>query len=496
VETPQERAERTRRLEDARAARRQSVAGPLELAPGRGDLNRTSGTFDPSLWPVAPNFGGGALELISGGRVSFAKLFATQPWVAAAVMRMLTWAVRVPLKAYRRTSEDSRERLRPGEHPLGEALVRPWERGNQAQLTMAFLGSLLVHGNGLVEVDEGRGGTLRFHPADWRYVAPIKAWRDSIAGWKIAGELGEPARSVSADEMLHVAWWSACGPTGVSPLEQLGVTLAIEDAAQRYQKGVFKQGARPPSAITVTEKFLDKEIINPAERDKLLAQLRDDVQAIYGGPENAGRPALLPPGLDWKPVGHSAVEAELIDQRKVAAVEVAAVYQIPPPMLGQLERATYSNITELRQVAYTDGLGPPLVIVEQAINAQLVWPLYGPDIYVEYDFAGVLRGDRLKEIRALREAIGMALMTPNEGRAVLNAPRSEAPGMDEFYMPVNNLAPVSEGGQPATRRRGRETPALALPAHLEAALVERRTRDPREIPNERKAFSDASCSQP
>jgi phage portal protein BeeE len=96
------------------------------------------------------------------------------------------------------------------------------------------------------------------------------------------------------------------------------------------------------------------------------------VTTIYGGPDNAGKPALLPPGLDWKEVGHTAVEAALIDQRKVTREEICAIYQIPPPFLGILDRATFNNIETLRQVAYTDGLGPPLVMIEQAINAQLV----------------------------------------------------------------------------------------------------------------------------
>jgi HK97 family phage portal protein len=468
MESSQQRAERIQRLADARAQRRdaapvaQESPVPLEIAPNRGDLNRTSTTFDPSLWPAMPSTGSAqSLLLIDGRQVSYAALFAQQPWVAAAVMRMLTWAVRVPLKAYRRTSDDSRERLRPGDHSLARALVSPWERGSQAQLTMSLLGPLLVHGNALTEVEQGRSGALRFSPQDWRYSQPIKAFRDSISGWTLRGDIGEVDRTVSIDQMLHTAWWSPLGPLGISPLQQLGVTLAIEDAAQRYQKATFRNGARPPSAVTASEAFLglDKDV-----REALLTQLRADVNALYSGPENAGRPALLPPGLDWKPVGHTAVEAELVDQRRIAREEVAAVYQIPPPSLGQLDRATYSNIVELRQVAYTDGLGPPLVLIEQAINAQLIDALLQEDdVYVEYDFAGVLRGDRLKEIRALREAISSALMTPNEGRAVLNQPRSEQGGMDDFYLPQNNLQPVS-GPAPA-----RERTSLALP-------TQRRTR--------------------
>ena len=116
-----------------------------------------------------------------------------------------------------------------------------------------------------------------------------------------------------------------------------------------------------------------------------------------------GKPALLPPGLDWKPIGHTAVEAELIDQRRITREEVAAVYQIPPPMMGILDNATYSNIETQKEMAYSDALGPPLVLIEQTLTAALARDLYGEDdVYVEFDFGPVLRGDRLKEIQAFR----------------------------------------------------------------------------------------------
>jgi hypothetical protein len=94
-------------------------------------------------------------------------------------------------------------------------------------------------------------------------------------------------------------------------------------------------------------------------------------------------------------------------------------------------------------MTYTDCLGPPLVLLEQTFNAQVIRDLLQiDDVQVQFDFSAVLRGDRLAEIDSLRDAVSSALMTPNEGRGVLNMPKSDDPGMDQFYLPFNNLQPV------------------------------------------------------
>lgn len=408
---------------------------PIEIAEGRGDLRYSS-------VPVGGEGGlyARSISLVGERNISFAVLFATQPWVAAAVMRMLTWAIRVPLKVYRRTGDDSRVRLRPDEHPLAAALAQPWSGGVQAQLIMALLGPLLVHGNSVTEIQQGAGDKIQFNALDWRSTTPLILGNE-LRGFQYTDGITDP-RPIGLDTGMHIAWWSPLGPIGVSPLYQLGITLAIENAAQRYQRSIFQNGARPPSAITATEGFLG---LAQEERTTILKNLREDVNALYSGPENGGRPSLLPPGLDWKPVGHSAVEAELIDQRKVAREEVAGVYLIPPPMMGILDKATYSNIQTQREMAYTDSLGPPLVLIEQILNGTVVTGLLREDdIFSEFDFAGVLRGDRLKEIQALRQAISSGLLTPNEGRSILNAPQSTDELADKLWMPRNNLRPIDE----------------------------------------------------
>jgi phage portal protein BeeE len=161
-----------------------------------------------------------------------------------------------------------------------------------------------------------------------------------------------------------------------------------------------------------------------------------------GGQQNAGKLPVMPPGFKWTTADTTtAVEAELLAQRTVNRNETSSIYMVPAPFAGILDKTSYNNITTLREMAYTDGLAPPLVLSEQVINAHVVRGLLRQDdIFVEFDLGALLKGDRLKEIKALREAIGMMLMSPNEGRDVLNLKRSSAPGADSLWAPVNNLS--------------------------------------------------------
>jgi HK97 family phage portal protein len=450
VETVSQRMERVRELERSRSQRRAQLPdGPVEVAPGRGDLRFASTSLYSSDTLEQPTIGWPTdwTTLIGRKPVSYALLMSEQPWVGAAVLRMLMWAIRVPLKAYRREGDDSRVRLRPGEHPIADAITTPWDRGSQGGLLQNLLGPMLVHGTSVTVVDDGAGGKLQFDPKDWRFIDPIIPWRGALEGFRVDVDQPKFTRSVSIDQVLMCCWWSPLSMFGISPLSMLGTTIRVEDAAQRWQQAMMLNAGRPPSGIIASEEFLG---LDATERNQLMAQLRADLTTIYAGPENAGKPALLPPGLDWKAIGHSANEAALIDQRKVAREEVCAVYMIPPPMLGILDRATYSNVEVQKEMIYTDAVGPPLVLIEQAINAQIVKALLREDdVYVEFDFGHVLRGSRLDEINALRGAIGTALLTPNEGRAALNQPHSSEDGMDTFYLPMNNLQPVGTPPQPA-----------------------------------------------
>jgi hypothetical protein len=182
---------------------------PVEIAPGRGDLRVMSG-----FYPAFPT----ALSLVGHKTVSFARLYMSQPWVAAAVDWMVRKAVRVPFHIYRRNGDDpaDRTRLHPGEHPLADAVAAPWNRGSTMDLVQAMLAPLLVHGNSTTVVENGAGGKVEFVPKDFRFCRPIMPFRDSIAGFTFDYDQPSFMDEVPIDRVLHCKWWSPTGPIGAT----------------------------------------------------------------------------------------------------------------------------------------------------------------------------------------------------------------------------------------------------------------------------------------
>lgn len=393
------------------------------------------------------SFGQGAVALSGDGRVvSYQQLYEQQPWVATSVNKLVRQIARLPLYAHRLVEgnrwEGESEPLDLG-HPLARLLCRPWPRAGELHLKQKAAFPALVHGNAALAMfrDAAGGPPTSLVPLDYRFLTAHCLGGDGeIDVWETS-QAGRPAM-LAPEDVLLFAWEGGGGDLGVSPLKQLGTTLRTEDAAQRYQASSFDNGARPSGALVLPQ----DSRLDADERQ----ELREEIRGQHAGVDQAFKMALLSGGMDWKPFSHTAVEAELIDQRKLNREEVAAVYDVPAPLIGILDHATYSNVAELHRMLYGMVLGPWLTLIEDTLKAQLI-DTYEPwaqeQLYVAFDLTEVLKGDALKEVQAVREAIQTGVMTQNEGRRRLNMSRYDDPAADELLVPTNNLTPV--GADPA-----------------------------------------------
>lgn len=407
---------------------------PVLVGPGDRIVlpsGRTSSLARPSVpWS---QYGGGSTTLLDGTSVSYREVAVRQPWVSIAVNGIARQISRLPLKVYRRNNTGGRDRDRDSQ--WGKVLSRPGPRRSPSNLKYSIAVGLLVDGNHVEEYHVS-GGNPGLRALEWRWLTPWVVDSEVVA-WEYKPPQGE-TRIIDVGDVIHYRWETE-GALGVSPLKSLGVTLRSEAAAQQFGESNMKNGARMGMAI-----MFDPAVkkLDQGAREAL----REEIEGRYSGPENAGRPLILGGGItDVKDIGaQTATEAALIDQRKLNREEVLGVYNWPPPIAGDLEHGTFSNVAELAKIVFKIVLPPWTGLIEEETTIQAIDPAGTGDHYSEFDFNGVLQGDPTQRMQAYGMGINSGVMTLNDARDAENLPRYEEELADEPMLLGNNIKPLAQ----------------------------------------------------
>lgn len=407
----------------------------LALRTPRGRLESSKS------WPLA---GGSAQRQawnqeqsvsLVGSNATYDLLYRRQLWVYVCVNKLTRGIARLPLKTYE-YSDGTGERDEARTAPVAKLLRKPWPLARSWQFTESCVSHLGIYGNAtFVKFRGGNGRTpVELWPMPWPQTEVIPGSSRPIDAYRWTGRNGVK-KTFMAEDVVHFRTFNPDPeqPYGVSPLEALAVTLSGENAAQRFGISSFGNAARPASFIK-SERNLTKQ-----QRK----ELREEIEQNYGGPENAFKVALLDNGLDWKPLSFSAEQAQLVDSRKLSREEVCAAYDIPPPMVGILDHATYSNIDQQHWMLYMDTLAPICKLIEDTLMAQLVDGEPAWDgTFVEFDMNAVLKGNIEQRSQAYQRFLTSGVYTPNELRKFENNKEIDDPAANAIYVPVN-AEPVS-----------------------------------------------------
>lgn len=411
--------------------------------------------------------GQGTVKLSGNLTSTYETIYEANPNCAATVNKLVRLISTLPVKVYDRpSSEDAPEEVRG--HPVGKLLDQPAPRMGQAYWKQALVRSALVHGNGLLA--KWRGPGMAGEPqallnVSWPWVAayaplgcPVEWWSTYQTGVQ---------RFFEVQDSVHLAWESQdLHGLGVSPLKPLAETIKLDDALRRYQTSSMANAARPSKAIIPPENF--------SYQGNQKEELRAEIQRVHGGVDQAMKDLLLAPGFDVKVLSQTAVEAEVIAARTLGREEFAMVYDIPPPMIGDLTHGTYSNVEELHRILYVTTLRPWFKLIEEILQRQLIdeEEAWSNDLYVRFDLAEVLRGNKREEIDAASEAFNNGLMTLNEARQVIGYPpvaaEKDPEGLADIpHIPTNNLEPIT------AQTADPESPMVEAGPHMEG--------DPNEV---------------
>jgi len=369
----------------------------------------------------------------------YGSIWRTQPQVRKVVGFLARSIAELNLTLYRRVSDTDRKRV--DDHALARAIRHPsgWETSAKMSKTLFF--ETLVSDRCIFDnaywLKMRAGDEMRLVPLPPTKVTPYGDDWLAPTSYTFASPKGP--FTLRADQVVHFRGYNpADRRVGFSPIETLRQILLEDMESDRYREQLWRRGARMSGVI---ERPADAPEWSDPARARFMANWR--AQWADDGPEAGGTP-ILEDGMMWKQASFSARDAQWLEAKKLTREEVAAAFHVPQPMVGILDRATFSNVADLHKSVYQDTLPPWCVGIEEDIELQLIpeWrDLVDSNAYVEFNLNAKLRGDLIERVRALQSATGAPWLTRNEARALDN--RSPKPGGDELITPLNVLV----GGQ-------------------------------------------------
>lgn len=384
-----------------------------------------------------------------GNTQAYGEIYKRQPNVRTMVDFLSRAVAHLGLPVFRRHSDTDRERLI--DHDLARWLAKPNPTTSEFRLKESLMGDLGIYFNAY-------WAKVRFlgeHGRPTINLVRLPPEEMSVEGgllpthyvWTVNGRRKEFALS-------EVVYFNGYNPLntrmGLSPLATLHRVLAEEAAAGEHREAFWRNSARIDGIVT---RPATKPKYNPTQ----LTSWREQWQAAYGGGLGAGRTVLLQEGETFTPAGWSPKDAEYLSARKLTTEECARAYQIPLPLVGILEHATFSNIKEQHKHLYADCLGPWLEMIQQEIERQLLPDCADNDrVYTEFNIQAKLAGSFEEQAASLQVATGRPWMTANEARAKQNLPQSDDPSADKIA--------AQQGGPSATAPRPMSPSAPSAPS--------------------------------
>lgn len=314
--------------------------------------------------------GGGATA--SGARVSETTAL-TVPTVQACVGILADMIGLVPCKLYRKTADNSREEVRPSEHPAA-ALVTVSPNGHHTAFefrrfmqTGAGLG-----GNGYARVFRDQF----YQPGELQPLAPCDVQPELLRNRQIVYHVNGERAPLTRADLVHVLALSSNGVSGISPVraarESIGLSITQRESAGK----MFANGARFPGYMTTDQ----------SRSSEQLAAAANSFEQQNGGSLNSGRVPFFANG--WKYVevqGMTMQDAEFLESRKFERSEIAMMYRVPEVLIGSTDKTSSwgTGIEQLTLGFLNFCLNPWLTNWEQALNITL---LTADEIAVGYYF--------------------------------------------------------------------------------------------------------------
>jgi HK97 family phage portal protein len=322
-----------------------------------------------------------------------------------AISRLASAIATIPWEAY----QDDKKL--PG-HPVLDIMRRPNPSQSASEFWRAKISYLYLHGNCFDErIMQGTKllelWTLR---PDRMTIIPGETGIASSYIYKVGSKsVAYPTDIHTGDgDINHNLLFNPVDDMyGLSPMTAGAYAVDQHNEAMRWIQGLLQNSARPSGALTIDA--------DTGLSDQQFQRLKKEIEEMYSGGANAGRPLLLEGGMKWAAMGMSPDDMTIIDIKDSAARDISLAFGVPPLLLNIPGDTTYANYREARLGFYEDTVIPLAWFIIDPMNRWLAKSLKGAEIRPNIEAIEAIAEKK----RGLWEMVDTAdEITVNEARAL------------------------------------------------------------------------------
>ena len=381
---------------------------------------------------------------------------AMQMTAVYACVRILSEAIAgLPLHLYEYGCDGSKEKA--VEHPLYFLLH---DEPNKEMTSFVFRETLMTHlllwGNAYAQViRNGKGEVIAIYPLMpnrmevnrtdkgqlyYQYTtssddAPtVEGSTAVLMPEDVAPTMKGSMVNLKPSDVLHIPGLGFDGLVGYSPIAMAKNAIGLAIATEEYGAKFFANGAAPSGVLEHPGTIKDPQ------------RVRDAWMSQFSGSRNAGKVAVLEEGMKYTPISISPEQAQFLETRKFQINEIARIFRVPPHMVGDLEKSSFSNIEQqsLEFVKYT--LDPWVIRWEQSLQRTLLSSEEKKRYYFKFNLEGLLRGDYASRMTGYATARQNGWMSANDIRELENLDRIPAELGGDLYLINGNMLPLGNAG--------------------------------------------------
>ena len=365
---------------------------------------------------------------------------AMQMTAVYSCVRILAEAVAgLPLHLYKYTASGSKEKALS--HPLYFLLH---DEPNPEMSSFVFRETLMTHlllwGNAYAQIiRNGKGEVIALYPLMPNRMSVDRDYSGALYYTYTrysdeAPTMNGMTVTLRPSDVLHIPGLGFDGLVGYSPIAMAKNAIGMAIACEEYGAKFFANGAAPGGVLEHPGTIKDPQ------------KVRDSWNAAYQGSSNSHRVAVLEEGMKYQSIGISPEQAQFLETRKFQINEIARIFRVPPHMVGDLEKSSFSNIEQqsLEFVKYT--LDPWVIRWEQAISRALLRQDEKKLYFAKFNVDGLLRGDYVSRMNGYATARQNGWMSANDIRELENLDRIPPELGGDLYLINGNMTKLADAG--------------------------------------------------